>query len=165
MWWEMSGLKFLRPHVDTLAAMLREIHARSYGHMPCNFIFIHLPDPRLIPLPVNYRIFRMDGEPEQTLRMLIHADDADAVEPPIIDEFTTDRLGRGLRTLRYLQHHDGDSESLFASLNYAFRSEEHETDLRVWAVSPDLGRLQLAQPDIDTLVRATTIISLEELND
>jgi hypothetical protein len=165
VWWEMSGLKFLRQHVDALAMMISEIHTSSYGRIPCSLIFIHLPDPRLVPLPVNYGIFRTEGEREQALRLLTHADDAAAVEPAIIEEFTTEKLGPGLRSLRYLQYPEEEGESLFGALNYAFRSEEHETDLRIWAVSPDLGRLQRAISDIDALVRATAIISRAELND
>jgi hypothetical protein len=107
----------------------------------------------------------MEGEREQALWLLTHADDAEAVEPPITEEFSTEKLGPGLRTLRYLQSPEEEGESLFGAVNYAFRSEEHETDLRIWAVSPDLGRLQHAIPDIDILVRATTIISRAELND
>jgi hypothetical protein len=163
VWWEMSGLKFLRQHVDELAAMLREIHASSYGRMPCSIILIHLPDPRMMPLPVYYGIFQMEGEREEALRMLTHADGADGVEPPITEEFTTERLGKGIRSLRYSQYQDEDGDAVFGALNYAFRSEQHATDLRVWTVSPDLGRLQRALPDIDTLVRVTGIISLEDL--
>jgi hypothetical protein len=107
----------------------------------------------------------MEGDREERLRMLTHSDDIEAVEKPITEEYTTEKLGAGLRTLRYLQYHGEDGNSLFGSLNYAFRSEQYETDLRIWAVSPDLGRLQGALPDVETLVRATSIISREDLPD
>ncbi|MBO0773726.1 MAG: hypothetical protein J2P35_19930, partial [Actinobacteria bacterium] len=58
----------------------------------------------------------------------------------------------GLKTLRYGRLPDG---ALFAAANYAFRSEEYETDLRFDASCPDLAQLQAALPDIDELVRTT----------
>jgi hypothetical protein len=36
---------------------------------------IHLPDPRLRPLPVQLEIWAMDGDHEETLRLLVNADD------------------------------------------------------------------------------------------
>ena len=43
-------------------------------------------------------------------------------------------------------------------LNYAWRSAEHETDVRLFTSCPDLGRLQGAMPDIDDLARVITVV-------
>jgi hypothetical protein len=52
---------------------------------------------------------------------------------------------------------------LYAALRYAWRSEEHETDLQLWASSADLGRLQRAIPDIDDFARAIRVIPRSQL--
>jgi hypothetical protein len=86
--------------------------------------------------------------------MLANADDPEAVEPPIVEEFRTDALGAGLRTMRYLRMDDG---AVAGALNYAFRDEPLETDLRIFTACEDLARLQMAFSDIEELVRSARI--------
>jgi hypothetical protein len=162
-WWEVRGLTYGGADVARLTEMLIEIQKNTYGHMPCHHAFIHLPDPRLMPLMLYVCVWELEGERDEQLRALTHADDAEAVEPPIVEEFSTDKLGGGLRTLRYV--HLNEDKTLYAALNYAWRSEEHETDVRVWTSSEDLGRLQRAIPDIDDFARTITVISRDELHD
>jgi hypothetical protein len=162
-WWQNSGLRHTTVDTARLTALLQAVHEGTYGHIPCHLVWVHLPDPRLMPLVIYLGIFRKAGDRDEQLRALTHADDRDAVEPPIVEEFTTDKLGTGLKTLRYA-HLDGD-EALYAALNYAWRSEEYETDLRVFTSSEDLGRLQRALSDIDDFARAITMISKDDLLD
>jgi hypothetical protein len=75
LWWEASGLKYRKRDVTTLASMLAAIHADAWGdldlhflHIPCHLALIHLPDPRLIPLPVYFGIWRAWGEREERQR-------------------------------------------------------------------------------------------------
>jgi hypothetical protein len=161
-WWDNSGQQYGPQDVERLTALLAEIHEGTFGHIPCHLAFIHLPDPRLMPLPIFVGIWESRGERDAQLRMLASADDPEAVELPIVEEFATDRLGVGLRTLRYLQMDEGE---LYGSLSYAFRVERYETDLRLWTSAEDLGRLQRAIPDIDDFARAITVIAREELHD
>jgi len=116
----------------------------------------------MMPLVLYVGIWESDGERDAQLRMLTHADDPGVVEPPIVDEFSTDRLGTGLRTMRYRHLDDG---SLYAGLSYAWRSAEYETDLLLFTSSEDLGRLQRAIPDMDEFARAINVISRQELHD
>lgn len=160
LWWAASSLPHRDPDVEGLAARLSAIHRGTYGRIPCHLAFVHLPDPRLRPLPVYLGIWKPEGDKDAQLRNLTRADDATTARPPITDEFTTQELGSGLRTLRHKQHDDG---SLYAALRYAWRSEEHETDLQLWASSDDLGRLQRAIPDIDDFARAITVIPRSQL--
>jgi hypothetical protein len=161
LWWDASGLEHGKPEITQLTARLSAIHERTYGHIPCHQAFIHLPDPRLMPLTAYLGIWEPAGETDAQLRLLTHAGDTDAVEPPIIEEFRTPKLGSGLRTLLYKQLEDG---SLAAVLSYAWRSEQHATDLQLWSPCNDLGRLQRAIADIDGFARAITIIPRSELH-
>jgi hypothetical protein len=160
LWWAASGFPFGPPETTGLAARLSGIHESTYGHIPCHLAFIHLPDPRLTPLPVYLGIWEQERDREGQLRALTRADDTDTARPPIVDPFSTAGLGSGLRTLRHKQR---DSGSLYAALRYAWRSEKHETDLQLWASCDDLGRLQRAIGDIDDFARAITVIPRSEL--
>jgi hypothetical protein len=62
--------------------------------------------------------------------------------------------------LRHRQHDDG---SLYGALRYAWRREDYETDVQLWAACDDLGRLQGAIADIDEFARAITVIPRGEL--
>ena len=157
--WKRPGLTYTDMDVALLADRLSGIHRDTYGHVPCHLAFIHLPDPRLMPLPVYLATWKPEGERDEQLRALTHADDPAAVRPPIIDEVRTANLGSGLRVLLHLPV-EGDPAAIYGALSYAWRVEEHPTDLRIFTVSRDLGRLQRAIPDIDGLARATTIVPL-----
>lgn len=162
IWWASSGLKHSAVDVARLKTMLSEIHKSIYGHIPCHLAFIHLPDPRLMPLVLYVGIWESTGDRDEQLRMLCHADDPDAVERPVAEEFSTDRLGTGLRVIRYRHLPDG---ALYAGLSYAWRSEEYETDLQLWASSEDLARLQRAIDDIEEFARVTSVIAQTKLHD
>lgn len=160
LWWDASGLPYGDSETTRLAAALSAIHENTYGRIPCHLVFIHLPDPRLTPLAAYLGLWEQEKDREDQLRSLTRADDTETVTPPIVDVFRTAKLGRGLRTLRYKQHPNG---SLYAALRYAWRSEEHATDLQLWTSSGDLGRLQQAIDDIDEFARAIAAIPRSEL--
>jgi hypothetical protein len=158
-WWSLSGLPHSEHDLTKLATLLAHIHESTWGHVPCHLGFIHLPDPRMVPLPVYLGIWQSRNERDVQLRNLTNAGDPDAIEPPIVEEFTTDNLGRGLRVLRYWR---GDDENeVDVGLSYAWRSEQYETDLRLFTATSDLGRLQQAIPDIDELARQIVVFPSE----
>jgi hypothetical protein len=162
-WWSMSGLPHTENDMARLEAQLAEIRDSTYGHILCNLAFIHLPDPRLDPLPVFLAILQARGERDTQLRSLTLVEDPSAVRPAIVEEFRTDRLGSGLRVMRYctegpLEASASDPPEIYAGLSYAWRSEQFQTDLRLFTACPDLGRLQRAIPDIDDLARTITAI-------
>ncbi|MBO0773486.1 MAG: hypothetical protein J2P35_18680 [Actinobacteria bacterium] len=157
-WWSKSGAEYGDDEVAGLAKILTEMRELIYRPGQCHLAVIHLPpaqlEPRRVlePVPVGIGVWQLRGEREARLRLLTNADNQNAVEPPLVEEFGNDELGTGLKTLRYGRLPDG---ALFAAANYAFRSEEYETDLRFDSSCPDLAQLQAALPDIDELVRTT----------
>jgi hypothetical protein len=154
-WWWNSGREHGEPEVGLLARTLAEIHDYAYAHLPMHRGFIHLPDIRLPPLLVAFGIWEATGQPTEQLRALVHADEPEAIEPPEVAEFATERLGCGLKSMSYSR----ENETVSGHLDYAWRSEEHATALRMFTVSPDLGRLQRAVPDMEQLARGVTVIS------
>ena len=156
-WWWKSGREHGEPEVGLLARTLAEIHDYAYAHLPMHRGFIHLPDIRLPPLLVAFGIWEAVGEPTAQLRALVHADEPEAIEPPEVAEFDTQRLGSGLKSMSYSR----ENETVSGHLDYAWRSEEHATALRMFTASPDLGRLQRAVPDIEQLARGVTVVSAQ----
>jgi hypothetical protein len=153
-WWAMSGRKHGRREVKAMARMLVEIREYAYSHLEMHRGFIHLPDLALTPLLVSFGIWEAVGDRETQLRILTHADDPEAVQPPLVEEFGTEQLGPGLKTLSYTRKDD----TVTGHLSYAWRSEEYATAVRMFTGSPDLGRLQRAVPDIEELARGAAVV-------
>jgi hypothetical protein len=159
-WWDASGIRHSRRDVAALARSLAAVHDGIYVHVPCHMVFLYLrANPRVRALPVCLGVWRMRGEREAQLRRLAHADDPKATKPPIIEPVHTELLGDGLKTLRYLRQ--GSGPGLAGALEYAWRSEEHQTDLSVFTTTTDLFLLTGAMADIDEFTRGIAIVARE----
>ena len=156
LWWDASSLRHGQREVDGLERALVYLHDNIYGHQPCHLVLIHLPDVQLAPLPLCFGIWQAIGERDSQLRILVHADDPAAVQAPMVEEIRTESLGTGLRCMYHQREQEGTG--ILAALDYAWRSEEYETDLRLFTSCPDLGRLQRAIPDIEELIRVITVV-------
>ena len=156
IWWDATGTKFGDRQVRGLEQALIYAHDSIYGQQPCHRFLIHLPDARMAPLPVCFGIWRSVGAREGQLRALVHADDPISVRPPILEQVWTEALGTGLKCLYYQKQRNG--KDVIGVLNYAWRSDEYETDLHVYSATSDLGRLEQAMPDIDELTKVIKIV-------
>jgi hypothetical protein len=159
-WWDSTGRKNRKREIRLLAETLAALHEGVYRLLTCHFAFIHLPNPTMSPLMVCYCVWPAAGERESQLRALAHAEDPVAMEPPAVTDFPTDKLGDGLK-VSYHQLSGDDGTTIIGNVNYAWRSEEHETDVRLFTSCPDLGRLQGAMPHIDDLARATGVVAVD----
>jgi|HubBroStandDraft_2_1064218.scaffolds.fasta_scaffold82209_3 hypothetical protein len=157
-WWANSGREHGQPEVRLLAWTLSEIRDYAYAHLAMHQGFIHLPDITLSPLLVSFGVWEAAGEQAAQLRALVHADEPEAIQPPEVAEFVTERLGPGLKSLSYTRN----GEMLSAHLDYAWRSDEQATAVRMFTACPDLGRLQRALPDIEQLARGVSIVPTEQ---
>jgi hypothetical protein len=146
--------------VHALASMLAMIHRDSYADVPCHQIWIYLPTVTTLPLPVYVGIWEMRGGREEQLRELSGAADPQVVRAPVVEDFSARGLGSGLRALRYRKL---EADTIYGVLGYAFRSEAYETDVQVWASTPNLPQLQAAVPDIDALIQGMTVFPAEDL--
>jgi hypothetical protein len=153
-WSEQWELPAESAEVERLATMLRVIHERANARVKCHQIWIYLPDRFTAPLPVFIAIWRQSGERGRRLRLLTGADDKSSARKPQVAEVTTEHLGAGLRVLRQRTR---DKGQLQAFLGYAFRVEEHETDLQVFTTTSDLRALTVAGDDIERLVQGITV--------
>jgi hypothetical protein len=153
--WDDSGLTPGEHDVDKLALLLAVSHENSVGKIYAHRIFLHVPDPRMAPVPAGLGIWRSQGDREETLRALAKAASPFAVEPPIVEEFSTERLGKGLRTVHYGRQEDA---ALYMAVHYAFRVEKYETDLNLFAYGYDLGRMYGTLDDLDELARRIDVV-------
>jgi hypothetical protein len=155
LWWGKSGLPHDDNAVDQLAAVFRSVREIAYARVRSHQCWIYLRDLAAQPLPVYITVLKQQGERDRRLRLLTGADDADSVRKPQVGKVTTSHLGTGLRAARYRAQ--DDKGSLLCILSYAFRVEEHETDLEVFTSSMDLRALTAAGDDIERFVQSITV--------
>ena len=156
-WWQLSGRPHRSQEVKSLARTLTEMHEYAYAHLEMHNGLIHLPNLGVVPLLVSFGIWEAVGDRATQLRVLARADDPDAMEPPQVDEFSTQQLGSGLKVQAYTRR----GGTVTGHLSYAWRSEEHATALRMFTGCPDLGRLQRAVADIEQLALDVTIVPVD----
>ncbi|MFF6875347.1 hypothetical protein ACFY9S_08505 [Streptomyces sp. NPDC012474] len=106
-------------------------------------------------LPVYVASVEAEGDRDETLRELVTTDDPDLAEKPIVENFTTEALGTGLRSLRYTQTEE--DRTIVAGVRYAWRSQEAGCDVVVIAAAPDPRRILGAMDDIDAFVEQITL--------
>jgi len=157
-WWSRTGRPHGKREITTMARMLSDIHAYAYANMAMHMGFLHLPALGLAPLLVSFGIWEAAGDRTEQLRVMTRADDPTVMQAPVVEEFDTDKLGPGIKVVAYTRNKD----VVTGYLNYAWRSEELATAVRMFTGSPDLGRLQQAMPDIEQLARAAAWVPLDQ---
>lgn len=160
LWWDDSGLRPGEYQVDNLALTLAMCAERFGFPEPDETIelttYLHLPDPRVMPLPVEVWVEEAPGLTAAECAVVV---DPVAIRPPQVEEFPTPNLGRGLRALRYRPVEPGPPGAQYATLRYAWEIEDHDAVV-VMAVSvPDVPRLLGAADDIDEFARRITWVS------
>ena len=154
MWWGKSGLPHDDNSIAQLAAVFRSVREIACARVRSNQCWIYLRDPASQPLPVHICAWKQQGERDQRLRLIAGVDDRDGARRQQVAKVATSHLGSGLRTARYPTQ---DDNSLVCVLSYAFRVEEHGTDLQVLTSSMDLRALTAAGPDIERFVQSITV--------
>ncbi|AZM57819.1 hypothetical protein DMA15_21330 [Streptomyces sp. WAC 01529] len=120
-----------------------------------HWVFLHVDHPADAPLPVLAALGPASGPREETLRALTMADDATAVEPPVVKTVKSEKLGKGMTTFRYVPQED--STHLLACVRYAWQVEEHGADVVIWTASEDIAHVMRAAEDLEELARTLGI--------
>ena len=141
--------------VSFLADRLRQL-AEAFAPEPFDTrVLLRMWEPAIMPLPVCSMVKPSEGDREETLRFLVGADDPDAVEPPVVEPFSTALLGEGLRSFRYLRQED--APEVVAALRYAWREEEVGADVVLWTATDDTAQIIRAAPDIEELAHQVSV--------
>lgn len=158
VWWENSGLQYGDQDAGLLAETLAGIHGIIYAPdspLLFHFAFLHLPE-RIAPLPVMAGVWPAQGDRDIQLNILTGVGHPGLVRPAIAEEFRTERLGSGLKTVAYLRA--GQGSGVNVTVSYAWRSEELDTALRIFTSGGDLGRVFRAIADLDRLAHAVALV-------
>ncbi|MGE5131754.1 MAG: hypothetical protein ACM32E_02470 [Gemmatimonadota bacterium] len=158
LWWENSGLDHQDEDVALLTGTLAGIHGILYAAdspLLFHYALLHLPE-RIAPLPVMFGVWPAAGDRDAQLKTLTGVGHPGLLRPAIAEEFRTERLGSGIKVLAYTRA--GEGSGINGTISYAWRSEELQTALRIFAAAGDLGRLQRAFPDLDQLAHAVALV-------
>jgi hypothetical protein len=147
--------------VDQAVEAMLQIREDLYKSWLGQYLYFYMGPPRFRPLPVMLGVWQMVQERDEQLRLLAGYNTVDLVEPPILEDFSTEHLGTGIKVW-CVQRQEKHRRRVVALLGYAFRNEELETDLHLKAMCPDLGWLQGAMPHIDEFVRAISIVPKQQ---
>lgn len=155
----------LQPRPGELDLLIRVL---AYGaeHFPSAYpgfdLFLHLPGPRDMPLPVFIGDFDTsdivtDEDAAIELRQWT-SDDPNAVEPPIIEDFLSPHLGPGVRALRYSVP-DKESGEILAGLRYGWHVPHLSRHAYLITGTHDPGHLIATMEDIDALARCMEYVT------
>ena len=147
--------------VDQAVEAMLQIREDLYKSWLGQYLYFYMGPPRFRPLPVMLGVWQMVQERDEQLKLLAGYNTVDLVEPPILEDFSTEHLGTGIKVW-CVQRQEKHRRRVVALLGYAFRNEELETDLHLKAMCPDLGWLQGAMPHIDEFVRAISIVPKQQ---
>ncbi|MFJ5288435.1 hypothetical protein [Streptomyces sp. NPDC088348] len=117
--------------------------------------YLFFPEPHRPPISLHISYGPSEGDREDTLRKLAHADSTKVTSPPDTGAFETEHLGAGLRSR---SHVELDDKSIATNLWYAFRNDQHKTDVVFFISTGDLGQLAAAEPYIDDFVRGASVV-------
>ncbi|MGP3951660.1 hypothetical protein [Streptomyces sp. 7N604] len=149
--WKLHVKRPKRRDVKALAVRLSMLAEGIPGKIPAHQVFLYAPDPRRIPLPFFALKVPIEGDRTARLREAVQADEESPVRPVEVEPFTTERMGEGLRSLRYFGSREG---ALMMSVNFGWRSEEFGVDLQLRTVSDDPGWLAAHIEECDEFARS-----------
>ncbi|MFD9326422.1 hypothetical protein [Streptomyces sp. NPDC060065] len=151
MLWRLREKRPKRREIRALATRLDMLAEGIPGRVPAHQVFLYAPDPRRIPLAFYALTVPVEGDRVAKLREAVQADQESPVRPVEVDTFTTERLGEGLRSLRYWGSREG---ALMMSLNFAWRSDVFGVDLSLRTVADDPGWLAAHLDEVDDFARS-----------
>ncbi|WP_328495769.1 hypothetical protein OHS59_25815 [Streptomyces sp. NBC_00414] len=159
MLWRLREKRPKRREIRALAKRLDMLAEGIPGRVPAHQVFLYAKDPRRVPLAFYALTVPAEGDRVTQLREAVQADRDSPVRPTEVDMFTTERLGDGLRSLRYWGSREG---ALMMSLNFAWRSEEFGVDLSVRTVADDPGWLAAHLDEVDVFARSLWLTAAPE---
>ncbi|MGP3999144.1 hypothetical protein [Streptomyces sp. 8N706] len=154
--WKLHDGPRDKAQLKELARMLEGIAEQFPQKIPMQYLFAYVPDLRREPLPFFFYATASEGPAEQILDTLVQRNQPGAVQDPQIVDFTTDNLGKGLRSVRHFVPKGG--EALCMSVNYGWRVDSYGIDLSMRTVSDDLGWASANIDAFDAFARSLKVV-------
>ncbi|MET8677863.1 hypothetical protein ABZW18_09785 [Streptomyces sp. NPDC004647] len=139
-----------------LARWLEGFSEKLPQRTPMQHLFAYAPDLSMEPLPFFFYAARSEGPVEQILDTLVRRNEPGAVQNPQVVDFTTDNLGKGLRSIRHYVPKGG--EALCVSVNYGWRVDSYGVDLSMRTVSDNLGWVSANIDAFDEFARRLKVV-------
>ncbi|MEU1302391.1 hypothetical protein [Streptomyces shenzhenensis] len=156
LFWRSYGQSPGEEGISFLAGRLRHL-AEAFAPEPFDTrMLLRMWEPTSMPLQLCAMVKPAQGDREETLRYLVGAEDPGMVKPPVVDAFSTELLGEGLRAFRHLRQ--GDSPELVAALRYVWRVEGVGADVVLWTATADTAQVVRAAPDVEELARTVSVV-------
>lgn len=146
--------------VKTLARQLEAAAELLPETVPVHQAFIYLPHPRREFLTFVVHIGVSEGETEATLAELVQKDAPGALQDPEVVDFDVERLGRGMRSIRYFV--SPKAGAVCCSVNYAWRLESLGIDVILRCVSDNIGWLTANVEEFDAFARGLSVLEPDE---
>lgn len=155
--WELhDGGPRDKAQVKELARWLEGISEQFPQKIPMQYLFAYVPDLHREPLPFFFYAAASEGPVEQILDTLVQRNQPGAVQDPQIVDFSTDNLGKGLRSIRHFVPKGG--EALCMSVNYGWRVDSYGIDLSMRTISDDIGWVSANIDAFDAFARSMKVV-------
>ncbi|MFI9026198.1 hypothetical protein [Streptomyces sp. NPDC053560] len=144
-----------------LARMLEGFSEQFPQRIPMQHLFAYAPDLRRDLVPFFFYAADSQGPVDQALDTLVQRNEPGAAQDPQIVDFTTDNLGKGLRSIRHFV--PKGAEALCMSVNYGWRVESHGIDLSMRTISDDLGWVSANIEAFDEFARNLKVVDPSDI--
>ncbi|WP_432096746.1 hypothetical protein [Streptomyces sp. bgisy100] len=145
-----------KSQVKELARMLEGFSEQFPQKIPMQYMFVYAPDLSRHLVPFFFYAARSEGPVEQVLDALVQRNEPGAAQDPQIEDFDTDNLGKGRRSIRHFVPKGG--EALCMSVNYGWRVDSHGIDLSMRTISDDLGWVSANIDAFDAFARSLKVV-------
>ncbi|MFI8927924.1 hypothetical protein ACIG3E_09650 [Streptomyces sp. NPDC053474] len=157
--WSLVDEPFEKKQVKMLAYELESTAELVPQKIPVHQVFLYVPDPRRDFLTFLVHAGPSTGDVDATLAALVQKDEPGAVQDPEVMDFDTERLGRGMRSIRYFV--SDKAQAMCCSVNYAWRLESLGIDVIVRTLSEDIGWITSHIDEFDEFARSL-FVNLDE---
>ncbi|MGW2646757.1 hypothetical protein ACWC2T_17980 [Streptomyces sp. NPDC001393] len=164
---ELIGGKISDDLHQRIAAQILDVYTRLFDLLDAHYHLLYWPDLRKPPVPVFLGVWepvRDDTSAEVHYAGSFHHHKTGGTRS-IEEEFVTNSLGAGLRSLAFVPMKRDDPEDpdgLVGVLTYYWRTRTRPADVRLVAFTNELGQLYGALPDLDVFARSIALTDVPE---
>ncbi|MER7398444.1 hypothetical protein ABT381_23390 [Streptomyces sp. NPDC000151] len=145
-----------KAQVKEFARILEGLSEQLPQKIPMQHLFAYAPDLHRAPLPFFFYAAESTGPVEPVLDTLVQRHEPGALQAPHIVDFSTDNLGKGLRSVRRFVHEGSGVPCM--SVNYGWRVDSLGIDLSLRTVSDDIEWVSANIDAFDDFARSLYVI-------
>ncbi|MFI6489351.1 hypothetical protein [Streptomyces sp. NPDC050564] len=145
-----------------VADQIRDSYAQLFDLVPAHFHLLHWPDLRKPPIPVLVDFWKPEHDAHSAVMHYLGSFEyeKESGKMPVKEAFTTERLGSGVRVVRFVPLHPDDPQDpdyLLGVLAYHWRTRDPAVDVQLLAFTNELGQLYAALSDLDAFANGIAL--------